>query len=170
MSQRHIHYEAAFEEYLRSIGRPYIAVDEAKKAIFSGARLKSFDFLVYAPGDTNWLADIKGRKLSLNSRSGRGHLENWATLEDIDGLGQWSRVFGNGFAGLLIFSYWLTEPKFGPPFDAQLHEYRGRTYALGAVTVEWYRTHMRPRSRRWGTVCVPAKAFRQALRPLADFL
>ena len=51
MTQRHIHYEAAFEDYLRSRGWPYIPVDEQKKAIFAGARIKSFDFLVYRPGE-----------------------------------------------------------------------------------------------------------------------
>ena len=48
--RRHIHYEAAFEDYLRSRGWPYLPVDEHRKAIFSGARIKSFDFLVYPPG------------------------------------------------------------------------------------------------------------------------
>src|SRR5688500_7028395 len=44
MADRKIHYEAAFEAYLRERGIPYVAVDEAKKAIFANAKLKSFDF------------------------------------------------------------------------------------------------------------------------------
>ena len=31
-----VHYEAAFEDFLRRKGLPYIAVDEAKKALFAG--------------------------------------------------------------------------------------------------------------------------------------
>ena len=50
MARRHNHYEAAFEDYLRSRGWPYLPVDEQKKAIFAGARVKSFDFLVYRTG------------------------------------------------------------------------------------------------------------------------
>ena len=33
MAQRSVHYEAAFEDYLRCMGLPYVAVDEAKKEI-----------------------------------------------------------------------------------------------------------------------------------------
>ncbi len=170
MSQRHIHYEAAFEDYLRSTGRPYIAVDEAKKAVFSGARIKSFDFLLYSEGDTNWLADVKGRKLNLSPQTGTGRLENWATEDDLDGLLQWQRVFGDGFAGLLVFAYWLADPQIPPPCPGPVHEFRGRHYVLSAVTAEWYRTHMRPRSKRWGTVSVPTAPFRDVLSPVSNFL
>ena len=55
MAQQHIHYEAAFQDFLRSRGWPYLPIDEQKKAIFSGARVKSFDFLVYPPGGKAWL-------------------------------------------------------------------------------------------------------------------
>ena len=37
MADRMVHYEAAFEHYLRERGIPYVAVDEAKKAMFSNA-------------------------------------------------------------------------------------------------------------------------------------
>jgi hypothetical protein len=40
MAHRHVHYEAAFEDYIRSRGWPYIPVDEQKKEIFSGAGMK----------------------------------------------------------------------------------------------------------------------------------
>jgi hypothetical protein len=33
MAQRRFHYEQAFEHYLRATRTPYIAVDEAKKAL-----------------------------------------------------------------------------------------------------------------------------------------
>jgi hypothetical protein len=42
MANRDNHYEAAFEEYLRSRGVPYVAVDEAKRSLLSdGASIKS---------------------------------------------------------------------------------------------------------------------------------
>jgi len=36
MTKRNNHYEAAFEDYLRSQGVPYVLVDEARRAIFAG--------------------------------------------------------------------------------------------------------------------------------------
>src|ERR1043165_9765394 len=82
-----IHYEAAFEDYLRRKGLPYVAVDEAKKALVAGAKLKSFDFVVYRPDGKNLLVDVKGRKLSPKKR-GTATLQNWTTREDIDDLRQ----------------------------------------------------------------------------------
>ena len=40
---------------------PYVAVDEAKRALFSTAKLKSFDFVVYSKTGPNLLVDVKGR-------------------------------------------------------------------------------------------------------------
>ena len=62
MTRRSVHYEAAFEDYLRSRGWPYVAVDETKRAIFANASIKSFDFLVYSSAGANLLVDVKGRK------------------------------------------------------------------------------------------------------------
>jgi len=170
MSRGHLHYEAAFEDYLRSIGRPYVAVDDAKKAVFAGARIKSFDFLVYSSGPTNWLTDVKGRKLILRGPGQRGHLENWTTRDDVVGLQEWARVFGSSFGGLLAFAYWLTTPEHGQPCAGQPHVFRGRHYLLSGVPVEQYASNLRDRSRRWHTVSVPAKPFRAMLRPVTDFL
>ncbi len=61
MAHRDNHYEAAFEEYLRNRGVPYVAVDEAKRSVLSnGASIKSLDFIVSAA--VRWLVDVKGRK------------------------------------------------------------------------------------------------------------
>ena len=63
MANRDNHYEAAFEEYLRSRGVPYVAVDEAKRSVLSdGASIKSLDFIVSNPAAVSWLVDVKGRK------------------------------------------------------------------------------------------------------------
>jgi len=76
MQRRH-HYEHAFEAFLRARRIPYVAVDEARKALLpDSARfrlgppdadpaehaLKSFDFVLY--GDPNLLVEIKGRKVA----------------------------------------------------------------------------------------------------------
>jgi hypothetical protein len=63
MANRDNHYEAAFEEYLRSRGVPYVAVDEAKRSVLSdGGSIKSLDFIVSTPNRVTWLVDVKGRK------------------------------------------------------------------------------------------------------------
>src|SRR5690606_39932850 len=103
MAQRRFHYEQAFEHYLRANRVPYVAVDEAKKALMpaatSGSRaqcgsvpvsgaLKSFDFVVYATG-RNLLVDVKGRMFgspgSKNPQSSR-RLESWVTMDDVESL------------------------------------------------------------------------------------
>jgi hypothetical protein len=87
MAQRFHHYELAFEEYLRARRIPYVAVDEAKKALLPDGRLfcedhagpeptraalKSFDFVLYGQG-SNLLVEIKGRRLgSGGGASGSG--------------------------------------------------------------------------------------------------
>ncbi len=80
MAQRRHHYELAFEHYLRERRVPYVAVDEARKALLpEDARLlvsepglgqkslKSFDFVLYGR-DTNLLVEIKGRKIARRKR------------------------------------------------------------------------------------------------------
>jgi hypothetical protein len=79
MANRDNHYEAAFEEFLRGRGVPYVAVDEAKRSLMSdGASIKSLDFIVSCGADifacpeaggnacpsrpTSWLVDVKGRR------------------------------------------------------------------------------------------------------------
>jgi hypothetical protein len=63
MANRDNHYEAAFEEYLRGRGVPYVAVDEAKRSVLSdGGSIKSLDFIVSAPCQVTWLVDVKGRR------------------------------------------------------------------------------------------------------------
>ncbi|MEZ6233160.1 MAG: HYExAFE family protein [Phycisphaerales bacterium] len=72
------HYQRAFEEYVRLRRIPYVSVDEARRAILPDASplkvetgdgagrlatLKSFDFVVYAPG-SNLLVEVKGRKVA----------------------------------------------------------------------------------------------------------
>ena len=170
MSLCRSHYERAFEDYLRLRGRPYILVRDTQRAIFAGSHIKSFDFVVYSQGPKNWLVDVKGRKLALASAKAKGHLENWTTREDIEGLRQWAQVFGDAFAGMLVFAYWLTAPQFGSPFEGAEHAYAGRRYVLAAMPAQWYAQHCKPRSRRWGTLAVPAATFRRALRSVDDFL
>ncbi len=167
MANRHIHYEAAFEDYVRSRGWPYIPVDEQKKAIFSGARVKSFDFLVYRPEKTAWLVDVKGRKFPYTTKSGKRYWENWVTHEDLEGLCEWEGVFGEGFEPIFVFVYWLVD---GPGRDPtpEVHVYRDQCYALLTVSATQYAAHARQRSAKWNTVTVPSADFRKLVVPIHE--
>lgn len=165
MADRTVHYEAAFEGLLRDRRIPYVAVDEAKKALFANARLKSFDFVVYPPGKVRLLVDVKGRQL--RNRSKRAGFETWATEADVRDLLQWEQVFGDGFTALLAFAYWIEPPLTVEP---GMFEFRDRWYLLMGVELNEYRDHMRRRSAKWETVCLPAEDFRSLARPIDSWL
>jgi len=164
----HIHYEAAFEHFLQQRQAPYVAVDEAKRAAFRDARLKSFDFIVYSAGPNNWLVDVKGRRFTARRDGARPSWENWVTQEDLDGLTQWETVFGAGFRALLLFAYELAADAAPPPDIT--HAARGRRYVFAGVPVDQYALHARVRSPKWGTVNMPTREFASHVRPLAQWL
>lgn len=169
MAQRRFHYEQAFEHYLRSKAIPYVAVDEAKRAMTGcspGDGLKSFDFVVYSKSGPNLLVDVKGRKHAGKSRRA---MQNWVTSDDIDGLARWTEIFGRDFVGAFVFMFWCE----GEPPDAlfqEMFEFGGRWYAVLSIRLNDYRAQQRPRSAKWGTVNLPAKYFQETARPLEKLL
>jgi hypothetical protein len=168
MAQRRFHYELAFEHYLRANAIPYVAVDEAKRAL-QGApdvSLKSFDFVVYSKFGANLILDVKGRKHT--GRSGNA-MQNWVTQEDIDSLDAWQAVFGSGFEPVFVFVMWCQVPPPDMLFH-DMYEFSGKWYALLAVKLSDYRKHTKTRSAKWGTVDVPADAFRNITHPLGKLL
>lgn len=165
MAQRHIHYEAAFEDYARSRGWPYIPVDEQKKAIFSGARIKSFDFLVYPPNRKPWLVDIKGRKFPYDSGGNKRYWENWVTQEDIEGLRAWHEVFGDQFEPVLIFAYWLVGLSDKHP-SLDIHAFRNEYYAFVPVLATDYAKQARMRSPKWNTISVSTRTLKSLARQM----
>ena len=165
MADRTVHYEAAFEAFLRDRGIPYVAVNEAKKALFANAKLKSFDFVVYSKGGPNLLVDVKGR--SCRNRSARSGFETWTTERDVSDLLQWEQVFGEGFKAVFSFVYWI-DPPLTP--DVGMYEFRERWYLLIGIDLAEYRDHMRRRSVKWETVSLPAEDFRLLARPLESWL
>lgn len=167
MARPHAHYEAAFEDYVRSRGWPYVPVDEHKRAIFAGARIKSFDFLVYRPGGKPWLVDVKGRKFPYDGKGGKRYWENWVTRDDLEGLQKWNAAFGKEFETGLVFVYWLVGPVEREP-TAGIHVFRNECYAFLWVSASDYAAHARQRSPKWDTLTVPTKAFRRLVRPLHE--
>ncbi len=172
MVKRLIHYEAAFEDFLRQRGTPYVAVDEAKKALFAGAALKSFDFVVYSSTGQNLLVDVKGRKFPYVSGGPTGQKrfwENWVERADLDDLGRWQEVFGRDFQAMIVFAYLLGEPGLAAQFT-DVHLFRQDWYGFVAVSVEIYAQHARLRSPAWQTVSMPTRLFREMLAPVSSYL
>jgi hypothetical protein len=194
MQRRH-HYEQAFEEYLRARRIPYVAVDEARKALLprgpvatvrtpedigTAASLKSFDFMIYGQG-TNLLVEVKGRQVKHRARPTperapklfaapvrltTGRLESWVTLEDVQSLQRWEGLFGPEFQAAFIFVYWCESQPPDALFQ-EVFEHRDRWYALRAVKVRDYARVMKVRSPKWRTVNVPTALFEQVSSPFA---
>ena len=189
MAQRRHHYEQAFEAYLRTSRMPYVAVNEARKALLpAGARfrleptdpsqgeqaqsLKSFDFVVYGDG-TNLLVEVKGRRMPSRSASARARrpglnrLESWVNSEDVRSLQAWQPLFGPEFRAVFVFLYWCEDLPADGLFE-EVIEHRNRWYALRVVDVDAYARVMRVRSQRWGTVHVDAASFAKISHPFSS--
>lgn len=164
----HVRYERAFQHYLTLRRITHVVVNEAKKASFRDARLKSFDFLVYSSRERHWLIDIKGRRWAARPPGRQARWENWVTLDDLDGLTQWQQVFGEGYRALLVFAYAIDAEDI-PPAEI-VHDFEGTRFAFAGIPMDEYRARARLRSPKWGTVCMPRREFADAVRPIADWL
>lgn len=161
------HYEAAFEAFLRDRRVGFVVIDEAKRSTLAAVAVKSLDFVVVDAAQL--VVDVKGRKFPSGGRGGTTW-QNWAEEADVDGLTRWAAHFGPGFRGVLAFVYQIQPPYALPADTPDLFAFRNETYLMRAVDVAAYRPHMRPRSKSWGTVHLPAAAFRRIVRPFSDFL
>ena len=168
MANRANHYEAAFEAYIRSIGVPCVAVDEARRAVGGPEGLKNPDFLLYPRLGPNLVVEVKGKQ-GKNAR-GRRPWENWVTTDDLDGLARWQEMFGPGFRAILAFVYAEPPPPFPLPPGDGAHEFRGRSYRYWAVGLDDYISHLRSRGPAWKAVAMARAAFRRRVRPLEEWL
>lgn len=181
-------YERAFEAHLRRRQVPYVAVDQARRALLppqaklecldreAGVtqRLKSFDFVIYGEG-RHLLVEIKGRRLS-SRRSvipagSRGaiapatRLESWSTLDDVESLALWQELFGRPFTGVLAFVYQMDRTAEPAGFD-EWFEHEGTRFGVMGIPIDAYRASMKTRSPRWRTVDLPARTVGLLGRPL----
>jgi hypothetical protein len=165
------HYEAAFEAYLRGRGVAFVATDEAKRSVLGDSDVKSADFIIVGPDTSKLVVDVKGRKFPTGSGDKANTTwQNWAEEEDIDALGRWAAGFGGDFRGVLAFAYQIQPPFALPEHTPDLFTFRADVYLMRGVEVAAYRRHMRPRSKSWKTVHLPAEAFRRIVRPFSEFL
>lgn len=155
----------AFERLLRMIRRPYVSVNEQRRALFQDSSLKSMDFIVYSQRTSNLLIDVKGRRFEKGARG----WDSWTTREDVDSLMSWEGVFGQDFRGLLVFAYDLATYREADQ-HALVWDLQGRTYAFYGVWASDYADVMRTRSPSWQTVCLPSREFRRLRQPLLEIL
>jgi len=165
------HYELAFESFLQARRLCYVAVDETRRALLGDVPVKSLDFMVFGRDGARLVVDVKGRRFPGGTpKNPRRVWESWSFRDDVDGLQRWADLAGPGYRGLLVFSYQLHHKVEMDERTADLYCFRGRRYLFRAVEVRDYRKHMRVRSPRWGTVCLPLSVFRAVVRPLSDFV
>jgi len=168
MALRFNHYDAAFEAFLRQQRRPYVAVDEARRALCADASLKSFDFIVYSEAGSNLLVDVKGRRCATPAAPRSLRWDSWTSQEDPQALLRWQQIFGGAFRSLFVFAYDLLD---SPPDEHRcVWEFRRRTYAFYGVWADDYAGVMRRRSESWDTVSLRQAEFDQLRRPLCDLL
>ena len=168
MANRDNHYEAAFEEYLRSRGAPYVAVDEARRSLLAdGESIKSLDFIVSARQLT-WLVDVKGRRFPSGDEQ-KQYWKNWSTRDDLRSLAQWESLFGESFCGLFVFAYNIVGDRAPLP-AGQLFECRERLYGFVGVRLADYAACSHPISPSWDTVAMSTADFRRLARPMDELL
>jgi hypothetical protein len=154
------HYERAFGGWLIDNSVQYIAVDEAKRAAFGHLKFKSFDFLVYPPGQCTMIVEVKGRKFKGTSFAGLRGFDCWVTAEDVAGLTRWQQLLGSGHRAAFVFAYKVEN--IDVDFDGrEVYQFEANKYIFFAVLLDDYRRSMKLRSPKWGTLTLPAEKFRR---------
>jgi hypothetical protein len=152
------HYEKVFENWLKDNGIQYLYVDQQKRTAFSRSNIKSFDFLLYTKAGA-YLAEIKGRKFGGKTFAAFGSLPNWVTLDDINGLENWVKIFGGKYRGIFIFVYNLENIDVDAD-GREIYECLNSRYVFTAVCLDDYRKGATVRSKKWQTVNLSAKYFK----------
>jgi hypothetical protein len=167
MANRDNHYEAAFEEFLRSRQAPYVAVDERRRSLLADASIKSLDFIVSSSRGVTWLVDVKGRRFPGGLQ--KQYWKNWSTRDDLLSMAHWERIFGERFQAMFVFAYSVHGSRSPLPRE-QLFEHREGLYAFVGIRLEEYAYHARQISPRWDTVAMPAERFRELAEPFEGLL
>jgi hypothetical protein len=165
------HYERAFESWLRDNGIRYISIDQQKRASFARTRVKSFDMLVYPPGEPGQalVTEVKGKRFNGTSLVGLSGMQNWVTMEDIRGLKTWEEALGQEHKGVFVFVYELV--MVDVEMDGrEAYEFEGRRYVFFCVMLEDYLSWMTVRSPRWRTLFLPARGFRNCCIDASEML
>jgi hypothetical protein len=159
------HYEKAFAGWLEDNRIKYLPVDQHKRQAFAKSKIKSFDYIFYAPDSNAYIAEIKGRKFSGKTFAAFGSLQNWVTLDDTNGLESWVKIFNNKYKGLFVFAYDLENIDVDTD-GREIFEFDNRRYVFIAVAIDDYKKGATARSRKWKTVHLSAELYKNcAINP-----
>ena len=125
--------------------------------------------MLYPDGRRIFVAEVKGRKLKGSSFAKLTNLSNWATMDDVKGLRQWQRIFGNKYVPVFVFVYTL-EMIDVESDGRKIYDFGDNRYVFFAIGLDDYRSNMTLRSPKWRTVNLPAKAFRSCAISLEGLL
>ncbi len=163
------HYESAFENFLKDNQVQYIMVDEHKRAAFGRAKIKSFDFLLYPPNQSIIIAEVKGRAFKGTSFAKMTGFECWVTMDDVNGLVNWQKVFGWNHTPVFVFAYCIRNIEVD--FDGrEIFDFDSNRYIFFALKLTDYKTHMKLRSPKWKTITLPADKFRKHAVQMQELL
>ncbi len=163
------HYETAFVNWLIDNRIKFTPIDQSKRTAFGKAKLKSFDFLLYPNEERTIIAEVKGRTFKGKSFEKLTGCECWCLADDVEGLSQWQRIFGDGNDAFFIFAYCIENVDVD--LDGRTgYEVKGKTYLFFAIALDDYKANMKLRSPRWKTVTLSAENFRKYAIPLEQLL
>lgn len=163
------HYEKAFQGWLDDGGVAYVLVGQEKRAIFSRAKIKSFDMMLYPMDRRVFLAEVKGRKFEGDDLRKKAAMQCWVKMDDVDGLARWQEVFGKGFGGAFVFVYEITKLDVEAG-ESEIFEFDGRRYVFYLIELDDYRRSMVLRSPKWRTVTLTADGFREYAKEASELL
>ncbi len=165
--KRENHYETAFKLWLEENGMEFSHIRQSDRLKLGDVSVKSFDYIIDAPGGS-FVVELKGRKFGGSTLENLRGLQNWVTVDDVEGLGGWQSAAGAA-SGLFVFCYRLAD-YFADTDAHDTIDYDGTKYAFLAVSLDDYKSFMKPRSPRWQTVYLRAKDFGAAARRLNEVL
>jgi len=165
------HYELMFENFLREQQFLYIAINEAKRPIFKGEKVKNFDFIVVSKSGKLVLMDIKGKQFPYKSKLGKNYWENWVGLDDVKFLKMWSEIFNA--TGIIVFPYWIKYKEDEKLFK-DIFKFKGNSYGIVAIEIDEYRKNAKPRSKSgegtFNAISVSRELFSKLVKPISYFL
>lgn len=170
---KYSHYELMFENYLRKNNLLYIAINEAKRPLYKGERIKNFDFIVISKNGSIVLIDIKGKQFPYTSKYGDNYWENWVRLDDGKYLRMWGGIFRKGTKAILVFPYLIKRKEDLNQFR-DTFSFGRKQYGLVAIEIEKYLDNSKSRSKSgegtFNAISVSRSLFPSLVKPLSYYL
>ena len=151
----------------------YIAINEVKRPVFNGERVKNFDFIVVSKSGKLILIDVKGKQFPYESKYGKNYWENWIGIDDGKFLRMWSKIFGSNAVGILVFAY-LVSYKEDEKYFKDVFTFKGNKYGLVAIEINKYLKYSKPRSKcgkgAFNAISVSREKLSNLVKPVSYFL